>query len=449
MSRRISSREALRFLTQVGSTLASSLDPAVTLRNVARLAIPRVACYCTVDILGDDGRLERVAAAHIEPGREGLLASTADYPLDPAREGRLARALRERESVLLDEVTDDWLREVAHDERHFKMIRELAATSLMLVPLAARDRLLGVLLLASTRTDRHYGPSDLTLAEEMARLSALAIDNSRLHERARRAVADRDEVLGVVSHDLRNPVGRVLMASQLLQDPEMGADDPATRATHLKIIERAAASMNRLIDDLLDASRIEAGQLSVEARPIPARELVREAAEALRPHAEAAGITLEVDAAEGLPLVLADRERVLQVFANLVGNAVKFTPQGGKVVLRAEPAGGGVRFEVRDNGLGVPADQLPRLFDRFWQAHRGDRRGAGLGLAIVRGIVEAHGGTVEAESEEGRGTAMRFVLPRPLPHRLDHVEHGQVHGHHHAADHHAHHHDHDRLQDRG
>ncbi|HEX2189296.1 MAG TPA: ATP-binding protein [Longimicrobiaceae bacterium] len=404
---RIGTREALRFLTEAGSTLASSLDYEATLRAVAALAVPRVACFCMVDVVEeDDGPMRRIAVAHVDPAQEPLLRRLVEER--PAeRTGPLGEVLRTREPQLVERVTDDWLRALAGGEEGLALLRALVPTSFMIAPLVARGRRLGVVGLASTRTDRQYGPDDLALARELARIAALSIDNARLYDEARRAVQAREEVLGIVSHDLRDPVATISMAAvSLLEELE---DEAARR--RLEIIRRSADRVARMIQDLLDVTRIESGRLPLDPAPARPASLLAEAREALEPVAARASLRLVAEVDDGLPRVRADRERVLQVFSNLVGNAAKFTPAGGTVTLRAEPGEEEVRFSVADTGRGIAPEQLPHLFDRFWQADRTDRRGLGLGLAIVKGIVAAHGGRVWAESAPGEGARFVFTLP--------------------------------------
>lgn len=224
----------------------------------------------------------------------------------------------------------------------------------------------------------------------------------------KQAVHARDQVVAVVSHDLRNPVGTVSAASELLLEMDLPED---RREEQLRIIRRTAERMNRLIEDLLDVSRIEGGGLAVEPRPLEVEPLVREAVELQAPQAGERGIQLVSDVRPGLPPVLGDPHRILQVFSNLLANAFQHTLPGGRVTVSARPGEGQVVLSVLDTGGGIAPEDLARLFDRFWQARRTGRSGAGLGLAIVKGIVEAHGGRVWAESEPGGGSAFHFTLP--------------------------------------
>lgn len=229
-------------------------------------------------------------------------------------------------------------------------------------------------------------------------------------EALRRAVRIRDEVVAIVSHDLRNPLGVVAAAADLLIDLPL---DEGERQEQASIIARSAARMARLIEDLLDAARIEAGVLVVRPSPEEAGPILAEIEAVFGDQAREKGLTLTTEVASGTPLAQADRDRVIQALSNLVGNAFKFTPEGGRVVLAAAEVDDGVAFTVTDDGPGIPEDEQGRLFDRFWQAERHDRTGAGLGLAIVRGIAEAHGGHVDVTSVPGEGATFSLVLPVP------------------------------------
>jgi signal transduction histidine kinase len=228
--------------------------------------------------------------------------------------------------------------------------------------------------------------------------------NARVAE-AQAASAAREEVLRVVAHDLRNPLGTLLMAADLLAEPSMSDD---LRAKNAGVIKRAGSNMNRLIQDLLDVARMATGRLPINMKPVAPSVLLDNAVELMRPLAIQRTLTLESACNEGLPFVNVDVERMGQVFSNLIGNAIKFTPAGGRITVRAEGADGKVWFSVTDTGPGIPPEQIGRVFAEFWQARKSDSRGIGLGLTIAKGIVEAHGGTMGVSSEVGVGTRFWF-----------------------------------------
>jgi signal transduction histidine kinase len=235
---------------------------------------------------------------------------------------------------------------------------------------------------------------------------------AQMYEDAEAAIGAREQVLKVVSHDLRNPLHTISMCASLLLDLKLS---PEQQAPHLERIKRAGQRMNKLIEDLLNVAKLEAGRIAIQPRTLEAGPLLIEAHEMLAPLATEKEIRLEVMAAESLPTIMADGGRVIQVLSNLVGNALKFTPKGGRVRIKADAAPGGVRFTVEDTGEGIPPEQLARIFAQFWQADPADRRGIGLGLTIAKGIVEAHGGRIWVESEVGRGTTFHFTLGTTLP----------------------------------
>jgi signal transduction histidine kinase len=283
------------------------------------------------------------------------------------------------------------------------------------VPLLLKGEAIGVLAFGFAEA-REFGEEDRSFLVSLARQAAQALDRARLFDSEKDARSEaeaatrlRDDVLAIVSHDLRNPLGIIFTGTSLLLDLDLG---PEKEEEQLRIVRRAAQRMDRLISDLLDVSRFESGTVTLETEPIPADELLREAHDLFLPLAREKNLDFSLVPSAPLPAVQADRERVLQVFSNLIGNAIKFTPADGSVRLHAELHDGAVRFIVDDDGEGIAAEDLPRIFDRFWQARKSAAAGAGLGLAIVKAIVTAHGGTIHAESQGGRGSTFSFTLPQ-------------------------------------
>jgi signal transduction histidine kinase len=256
------------------------------------------------------------------------------------------------------------------------------------------------------------GASVTTLIRRVVTDEVARATLSRMYKEAEETIDAREQVLKIVSHDLRNPLHTISMCASLLLDVPMA---PSDQDGHLKRIKRAGERMNRLVQDLLDAAKLEAGRVGIDAREVQVGPLMREAHEMLAPLAAEKSIRLECAVSEALPAVTADAGRVLQVLSNLVGNAVKFTPREGRIAIRADPAPGGVQFSVSDTGPGIPQEQLSKLFGRFWQGDPADRRGIGLGLTIAKGIIDAHGGRIWVESRVGEGTTFYFTLGTALP----------------------------------
>jgi PAS domain S-box-containing protein len=398
-----------RFLAQAGSALASTLDYEETLTSVAQIAVRKLGDFCAVDVVGDDGTVSRVRVVSRDPSKQWLSDRIRQIPLDRAYPLIIWSVLDSSRPVVQRGLTPEMRAAFADHPSHADVFRAIDAQALLSVPLLAHGKLLGTMSFISSSPSRQYGPDDVRLAEDFAVRAALAIDNARLYREARRAVQARDDVLGIVAHDLRNPVTCILMQSGLLlrQEPE-----PEGRARKpVDAIRRSAVRMNRLINDLLDVASIEAGRLSIQPARVSARQLVSESVEAQMALADSTSLDLRIDAEQAVPDVWGDRERLLQVFENLIGNAAKFSRPGGRITLGAAAGQGEDVFWVSDTGPGVSAEDMPHLFDRFWQARRTGRSGAGLGLPIVKGIVEAHGGRVWVESAPGRGTTVAFTIP--------------------------------------
>jgi PAS domain S-box-containing protein len=404
-------RERISFLAHVSDVLTASLDFTESLRTIARLIVPRLATVCVVDIVDDNGEIRRVDV--VGGASEGQEA--ADFlrglTLSKHRPYLTRRAMESSRSELIAEVTADHLRDAAQDERHFDALRSLGLASLVCVPLVARGNTLGVIALGRDASSEPFTDADRQFCEDLARRAALAIDNARLYQRAQDAVRQRDVVLGIVSHDLRNPLSAIGMCVTGL---EHGLQhDPAERAQLLSAIRDSVDWAQGLIADLLDIASIESGKLAFEARPLDPVILIARAAHFFDPAAREKSVRLSATAPDEVPAIMADERRTLQVLSNLVSNALKHTKPGGHIRVTAQPAEREVVFAVEDDGPGIPADEVPRLFDRFWHARRGtEQAGTGLGLAIAKGIVDAHGGSIWVETKVGSGSTFKFSLPQ-------------------------------------
>jgi PAS domain S-box-containing protein len=396
-----------QFLAEAGEKLAQSFGSSETLNQVARLAVPTIADGCILENRVGNGFLAG-AAAHVDPVIEEMLddIGLAGARIPP-RDHPLTQILKRPSHVLLQSNAGSRLVAASSNPAYLKAMRAMNPESALFLPLVAREQLIGALTLF--RTKRAFDRDDIDFAEDLARLAALALDNARLHDTVRASLRARDELVGVVSHDLRNPVAAVKMLSRMmLRGPNNGGSESRE---YIELIAQAAEQMDALIRDLLDVNRLDGGKLVISPVPVEPSVLLTDSLQTLRPLVEEKAISLDLQIETPLPQVMADRERIQQALSNLVGNAIKFSPTGSKIVVGARGEPDDVVISVIDRGKGIAAEHLPRVFDRYWQSSRTDRQGAGLGLAIAKGIVEAHGGRIWIESTPGEGTIASFSLP--------------------------------------
>lgn len=379
-------REAkrLRALAEIGKSLTDTLDWDRLLDSVARLALPWFADFGMVYLVEDDVLvLGRVA--HVDASRE----------LELRRALAGTRTTRDSD----DPLARIWRDASASRASHGAPVL-LADESTVAVPLIARQKMIGILVCGYDHVADWYQPDELRYASDLAQQAAMALDNARLYGEAQRALHARDDLLAVVSHDLRTPLHTIVLATQTMD-----------AQPQLEAVRRSIDLMDRLINDLLQAATIEAGAFAIETQPEPLVPLLEEAIDALRSSAQKRHVRLQLLMGPDLPDVRCDRVRVLQVLLNLMGNALKFSPEGGRVEVRATLQQDAVELCVIDEGAGIAPEDLPRLFDRYWKARSSGREGAGLGLYISKTIIEAHGGAIWAVSEPGRGGAFHFRLP--------------------------------------
>jgi PAS domain S-box-containing protein len=407
-----------RFLAEGGAALAASLDYVATLRTVARLAVPQLADFALVH-LRDDTEVRFVAAVHCDPLREAqLLEFARTYrPADNPR-SIVMQVLRSGAPVLVQDVGDEFLHNVAPDPRTEARFRHFETRSWMVVPLRARDRMLGSVSLYTTASSgRRFEAADLTLAEELAARAALALDNARLYQEAREADRRKDEFLAMLGHELRNPLAPIVTALHLLGRSEgLDEDGVAARDT----IDRQVRHLTRLVDDLLDVARITRGKVNLHRQSIELGPVLTTAIETARPLLDDRQHELVVTVPDEPVWVHADSARLTQVFGNLLTNAAKYMEEGGAVRVGVDLAGRDgerpdVVIRVCDRGVGIPAEMLPRVFDLFTQVGTAVDRaqgGLGIGLSLVKTLVELHGGSVEAHSAgPGRGSEFSVRLP--------------------------------------
>jgi PAS domain S-box-containing protein len=406
------SEKEQQFLTEVSVALSASLDYEETLANVARLAVQNFADWSAVDVIDSEGRLSRLKVASADPNQAALCAALEQMPRDRDLPHLMRSVIESKRPIVVEQVTRPYIESLARGPAHLQTLLATGVTSFIAVPLLVRGQPLGALFLGSSTLSHVMGQGDLRLAEALADRAAAAIENARLYASSVHATHLRDQVLGVVAHDLRNPLSAILAQLWALRPHRTESERRSVKPA--EIIERAAKRMNRLIQDLLDVTVMESGQLTIERARLAARDLIVGAVDMQRPLASSSSLELRVDVDGELPDIWGDKDRLLQVFENLIGNAIKFTKAGGSITVGAVSRDHEVTFRVADTGSGIAPENLPRVFDRFWQASRPGRAGAGLGLPITKGIVEAHRGRIWVESAAGSGSTFFFTIPTAL-----------------------------------
>jgi len=462
VTKRARADAAQRFLAEAGAILVAALDEKQSFQALADLCVPRVADWCIIALVASDGSLQSAGLAHGDAGQNDLAGQLSELlQRDPRLPFDIVSSIGQERAALYGPTDLQKLQPRDARDEYTPLLREIGVQSGIVAPLAARGRTLGAMFWLNARSHRPFDETDVSLAEEVARRAALSCDNTRLLQEAQSArdaaqlardeaqAANRakDEFLAVVSHELRTPLTPILGWLELLRSPS--ADD-ALRKQAYDVIERNAGAQAQLVNDILDMSRITTGKLRLELRDVTLDELVARSVESLRTMWLDKGLRVELDLRSGLH-ARADAGRLGQVVTNLLQNAIKFTPSGGEVCVslqRLAPdensqgqapdynAGKSVlngsspvlsdektvneapraRLEVRDSGVGIAPELVPRVFERFQQGDSSSTRkagGLGLGLAIVKHIVQLHGGRVDVRSD-GRGLGATFGVELPL-----------------------------------
>lgn len=400
----------LAFLAEASKVLSSSLDYHHTLRTVAKLAVPQIADWCAVDMLVGR-RVELLAVAHVDPERSRWAAAMRERePVDVDAPEGVAKVLRTGLPEFFPSISDEYLVAVAKDEETLALARALQLCSAMVVPLMVRDDAIGAITFVTAESGRHYTEADLRMAEELASRAALAIENSRLYGESQQAVALRDDFISAASHELKTPVTSLKIYTELLLRQSTQRGDERT-SSHLQKMNGQIERLAVLVSDLLDVSKIEAGKLDLRREAVELRPVVDEVVEAVQTTTTKHQIEIQGDMGR---TVTGDRERLGQVVTNLLTNAVKYSPHADRIVVRLAETGTGATIEVEDYGIGIDAEHLDQLFDRFYRVTSADEKtfpGLGMGLFISQEIVRRHGGTMEVTSTKGRGSVFRFTVP--------------------------------------
>jgi signal transduction histidine kinase/response regulator RpfG family c-di-GMP phosphodiesterase len=410
-------QERFAFLADASNVLAGSLEYEETFRNLAALIVPRIADFCIVLAAEDEGGMRQVAVAHRDPIDDPTMEKLAsEFPSSPAAEIGGAHVLKTGKSQMICDVHHGELREVFSEKADRDLIRSFAARSFIAVPLRAQDRVLGAIVMINTGASRICGEEELSLVEELAHRAALALDNARLYKSAQKARAEsdranraKDSFLAMLSHELRTPLTPVLTSVLALEQMEGLPDE--LRAS-LQMIRRNVELEARLIDDLLDLTRISKGKVQLSVEEVDAHSLLRNALEICQADIDKKHLALITEFGAERVSLEADPARLQQIFWNLIKNAVKFTPDGGRLEIRTQNLNGQLRVEVSDNGMGIDEETLPKIFNAFEQGDRSQLGGLGLGLAISKALVETHHGELTAASPgPGQGATFTAMFP--------------------------------------
>ena len=403
----------LRFLADASSALSALIDVEATLQKIAQLAATFFADWCVLFVADANGFLRQLPPAHADPSKAAWMQDwLLRYPLGRNEAYGPLHVWRTGRSELFEQIPDWFLADLAEDETHLEMMRELSPKSYMCVPIAAHEAPLGVMLFVAAQSGRRYDAADLSAAEDLARRAAVAIENARLYEELRDADRRKADLFAVLAHELRNSIAPIKYGLELQRLKELG---PSVLATSQDAVNRQLEQMTRLIDDLLDISRISRGKIEIARDAVDLRATLHEAVEASRPLIDGRKQLLSVSVPDEELPVEGDPTKLRQVFMNLLNNAAKYSQAGGQIWLTAKRIDKTIEVRVRDLGIGIAREQLPHVFEMFAQAPQGARQamgGLGIGLSLVRDLARLHGGTVEARSN-GLGTGSEFIVSLP------------------------------------
>ncbi|MDB5838425.1 MAG: putative histidine kinase, hybrid [Herminiimonas sp.] len=414
ITRRKRTEQDLRFLAEASAELAGLIDYQSTLDKVARLAVPAFADWCAVDILEQDGTLNRVAVAHVDPEKVRLAHEFhRRYPPDPTRAVGTWNIIRSGRGEYIPEIPDALLEQSTRDAEHLAAVKELGLKSYIGAPLALRGKTLGAITFVTAESGRIYNADDLALAEDLTRRAAISLENANLYRKLQDSDRAKDVFLATLAHELRNPLAPIANALSIIKITGL---DKARIMQVTEIMERQVTQLTRLVDDLMDVSRITTGKIELQREHTDLATVVKNAIETSRPHIDAADHKLTVTFTDQPASLYADPVRLAQVFSNMLNNAAKYTRPGGRIDVIVESTDDHFVVRIKDTGTGIQPAMLRKIFTIFTQvSHPLERSqgGLGIGLSLVDGLVRLHGGTVEAHSDGlDKGSEFTVRLPR-------------------------------------
>lgn len=401
-----------RFLAESSSLLSSSLDYRATMAQLVRLCVREIADWAVIYCMDKDQQLHRYEVAHRDPSLEPRVREFRDSPLILDPDHPVEATIQNGQPVVLERLTPADITRLVPDPRSRALAQSLGVASFMLVPISARGRSLGAVALVSASPERPFTDEDLALAENLAARAGLAIDNARLYEQAREANQTKTELLAVISHDLRTPLNSIIGYAQLL---DMGIPEPLSDGARERVqrIRQSAGHLLYLMDELLAFARLEGKHEEITRTSVNVCDIAREVAALLEPMAMEKQLALEISVPQPPLTIQSDADKLRQILVNLLGNAVKYTDHG-TVRIAVEAMDGGVALRISDTGHGIAPEHLPHIFEPFWQADRSQRvagGGTGLGLSVVKRVVELLGGDISVDSAPGAGSTFFVRVP--------------------------------------
>jgi len=409
MTERSQYQKHLQFLSESGKILSSSLGYKTTLKNIAMLAVPHIADWCTVDIKTEKG-IEQLAVAHVDPNKvKWAKELNKKDPPDPNAQTGVPNVIRTGKSEYYPKITDEMLTQAAKNKKQLALLRELMFSSIMIIPIRVNDETIGAITFVYAKSKRFYTKSDLTIAEELAVRAGLAIENAQLYRDARRAVNLRDEFISLASHELKTPITSLKMYAQSLSKQFEKRNDIFMQGYFIKMdqqIDRLAL----LVSDLLNVSKIQHGNLEFDWKSVDLNSVIKETVDMLQIVTRQHKIILRGKIEK---TVRADPYRIYQVLTNLLTNATKYSPQADKVMINLSEKKGYAEITVQDFGIGIEPDEQKKIFGQYYRVNQSEKKftGLGMGLFISHEIIERHGGEMKVKSVKGKGSQFSFTLP--------------------------------------
>jgi signal transduction histidine kinase len=409
--------DTLRFLADATTSLSASLEYSTTLGALAHLCVGRIADWAVVYAVDDAEVPRRLAVAHCDADKDDLARELQSIPIDTNTPHPVLEVLRTRAPRILPAVSDDALAVMTPNPREREIARALGVSSILMVPMIARGHPLGAIALVGSTPERRFTDEDVTLATDIAGRAALAIDNARLYGNAQKANQSKTDFLAVVSHDLRTPLNAIIGYADLLDEGIPVALPPESRRS-VQRIRTSAGHLMYLLNELLVFARLDGGSERAHPAPCDVRTVAREVAAVMEGLAQERGLGFRLLVPDSPVDVETDGDKLRQVLLNLTGNAVKYTTQGGVELEVSRESADDVRIAIRDTGQGIAPEHLDQIFEPFWQVDRTQRSqggGTGLGLSVVRRMLDLLGGDVRVESTVGEGSTFTVRIPVKRP----------------------------------